>query len=119
MTIMELPDLLQEVKSISEQVGARTVYAEPVTSGDTTVIPVATVAYGLGGGFGKREDSEQGGGGGAGFVGKPAGYIEITPAGTRFIAVTPNIKLAGAVFLGMFIGYVAGRLRKRRRTQEN
>src|SRR5689334_1439674 len=77
----------------------RHVYADPIRHGDTTVIPVAKVAYGFGAG-GRRPasrsrgasahspevegaDAQGGGGGGARLT--PIGALEIGPHGTRFI----------------------------------
>ncbi|MDC0771240.1 spore germination protein GerW family protein [Streptomyces sp. HD] len=59
------------------------VYGEPVTTDGVTVIPVAKVAFGLGGGAGRAADgggggkAGDGGGGGGGVEAKPLGYIEI------------------------------------------
>ena len=112
---MEIPELLQQVRSMAQQIGARTVYGEPVVAGETTVIPVATVAFGFGGGFGRKASAEeQGGGGGFGFRGWPAGYIEITPAGTRFVPVHEYRKLGAAVLAGMAAGMLWGKFRRRR-----
>jgi uncharacterized spore protein YtfJ len=113
---MEMPDLLQHLRSMAQQVGARTVYGEPVVSGDKTVIPVASVAFGFGGGFGRRKESEdaEGGGGGIGFRGWPAGYIEITPAGTRYVPVNEYRKLGAAVLAGIAVGVIWGKLRRGR-----
>ena len=111
---MESQELIGTVQSIVRQIGAKVVYGEPVTAGDTTVIPVASVAFGFGGGSGKNRDGEGGGGGGGGFRGWPAGYIEITRAGTRFVSLGQNRKIGMALFAGVWIGYLAGRLRKRK-----
>ena len=112
---MEMPELLQHLRTMAQQIGAKTVYGEPVVSGDKTVIPVASVAFGFGGGFGKKGSvEEQGGGGGVGFRGWPAGYIEITPAGTRFVPVQPYLKIGGAVLAGIAIGLIWGKLRRGR-----
>jgi uncharacterized spore protein YtfJ len=111
---MEMSELLQHLRSMAQQIGVRTVYGEPVVSGDKTVIPVASVAFGFGGGFGKKPSAEeQGGGGGVGFRGWPAGYIEITPAGTRFVPVHEYRKLGSAVLAGIAIGMLWGKLRRR------
>ena len=114
---MEMQELMEHVRLLAQHIGAKSVYGEPVVSGDTTVIPVASVAFGFGGGFGKGDrDSQhgQGGGGGVGFRGMPAGYIEIKPAGTRFVPVRETEKMAGAMLVGVLVGTLAGRLRRRR-----
>jgi uncharacterized spore protein YtfJ len=110
---MDMPELLQHFRSMAQQVGAKTVYGESVVSGETTVVPVASVAFGFGGGFGEGTEKEhggKGGGGGFGFRGMPAGYIEITPAGTRFVPIYEKQKMAAAVAVGIAIGRLAGKL---------
>jgi uncharacterized spore protein YtfJ len=112
---MEMQDLLQHLRLLAQNIGAKSVYGEPVVNGDTTVVPVASVAFGFGGGFGKNESRQGvGAGSGIGFRGIPAGYIEITPAGTRFVAVRERQKVGAALLAGVAIGMLAGKLRKRR-----
>jgi Sporulation protein YtfJ (Spore_YtfJ) len=66
---------------------ARTVYGEPVHAYERTIIPVAKFGYGLGATSGGRNGENVGGGGG-GVGAKPAGYIEITDQGTRYVAIS-------------------------------
>jgi len=103
----------------------RHVYAEPVHHGDTTVIPVAKVAYGFGAGGGRRPagrraevptteagaaGAQGGGGGGARLT--PIGALEIGPRGTRFIRYNQLPRLAGAFALGLGTGVLlASRVR--------
>ena len=106
----------------------RHVYAEPVHHGDTTVIPVAKVAYGFGAGGGRRPvprsggmaastaeaagAEAQGGGGGGGARLTPIGALEVGPRGTRFIRYNELSRLAGAFALGLGAGVLlASRLR--------
>jgi uncharacterized spore protein YtfJ len=102
----------------------RHVYAEPVHHGDTTVIPIAKVAYGFGGGAGRRPalrsgqgpdsgaaptDAEaQGGGGGGGARLTPIGALEIGPRGTRFVRYNELTRLAGVFALGLGVGVLLG-----------
>jgi len=46
---MEMQDLLQHFRLMAEQIGAKSVYGEPVVHGDKTIVPVASVAFGLAG----------------------------------------------------------------------
>jgi len=98
----------------------RHVYAEPVHHGDTTVIPVAKVAYGFGAGSGRRPGLRsagvagssaaaagpevQGGGGGGGARLTPLGALEVGPRGTRFVRYNQLPQLAGAFVLGVGLG---------------
>ncbi len=111
---MEIQELLEHLRLMAQHIGAKSVYGEPVVCGDKTVVPVASVAFGFGTGFGKKGSEEGvGGGGGVGFRGVPAGYIEITPAGTRFVAVRERQKIALAMLAGVMIGVFVGKSRKR------
>lgn len=98
------------------------VYGEPVSVGGKTILPVASIRYGFGGGSGARENSGQhGGGGGGGLVAIPIGVVEITEAETRFLPITSNWMLLAAVGLGVALGFlivprrVEVRVEKRRR----
>jgi uncharacterized spore protein YtfJ len=98
----------------------RHVYAEPVHHGDTTVIPIAKVAYGFGAGGGRRPAPRsaevasatanaagaeaQGGGGGGGARLTPIGALEVGPRGTRFVRYNQLPRLAGAFALGLGAG---------------
>jgi uncharacterized spore protein YtfJ len=98
----------------------RHVYAEPVQHGDTTVIPVAKVAYGFGAGGGRRPAfgpvqgagssagtagaEAQGGGGGGGARLTPIGALEVGPRGTRFVRYDQLPRLVGAFALGVGAG---------------
>ncbi|MFJ7077138.1 spore germination protein GerW family protein [Streptomyces sp. NPDC098781] len=68
---------------LADRLGARAsvtaVYGEPVTADGVTVVPVARVAFGLGGGGGRIGGAKagEGGGGGGGVEATPVGYIEI------------------------------------------
>lgn len=107
----------------------RHVYGEPVQHGDTTVIPVAQVAFGFGAGGGqgpgrtrkngsddrapeKEPPSEAvGAGGGGGVRMTPVGALEIGPQGTRFVHFHPLTPLLGAGALGVMVGWLLARRR--------
>jgi uncharacterized spore protein YtfJ len=71
---MEAPEILQNVQTLTQQIASKTIYGEPVLAGSTTIVPVASVAFGMGGGFGKNktEAGHGGGGGGASAAGLSA-----------------------------------------------
>jgi uncharacterized spore protein YtfJ len=85
------------------------VFGDPVTQGGVTVIPVAKVRWGFGGGAGaggddgkEGEDYGEGGGGGGGVSATPVGYIEIRDGDAEFkpirdIAGMWPVLLAGAI----------------------
>ncbi len=103
---MAATDILQQIgESLGSSATVKAVFGEPVHAAGRTVIPVAKVAYGFGGGFGtgygKTESDKdrhgEGGGGGGGVRAFPAGALEITENGTRFIPF-PNVQLMAAAF---------------------
>ncbi len=102
----------------------RHVYGEPVHHGETTIIPVAKVAYGFGAGGSLRPGPAQapsedgrpepgstarGSGGGGGARLSPIGALEIGPWGTRFIRYDEFPRLLTAVAVGLVIGWLASR----------
>ena len=93
-------------KSIIEHAGAKTVYGDPVSVGGKTVLPVAQIRYGFGGGSDGRDEGHQGGGGG--LVAKPLGVVEVTQSQTRFIPIFSSRTLLIALGLGICIVFLAG-----------
>jgi uncharacterized spore protein YtfJ len=119
-------DAVSLVERIVRQVGltstAETVYGEPVHAHGHTVIPVARVYFAYGGGAGpelggRLVDRAPDGrvapaltsGGGAGGLGiaRPAGYIEMSERGTRFVPVARDwrrpLVVAGALLGGLSV----------------
>ena len=84
------------LERLADIIGARAsvqaVFGEPIKQGDVTVIPVAKVRWGFGGGTGQSEVPEDGpatgSGAGGGATAEPVGYLEIGPAGAEFTAIT-------------------------------
>src|SRR5205809_4351488 len=86
---------------------AKQVYGEPVERDGATIIPVARVQWGFGGGGLGQGPSERGGGGG-GVRATPAGYIEMRDGESHFRPIhDDNVKLiaigAGAVLVGLLL----------------
>ncbi len=74
---------------------ARTIYGEPVSRDGMTVVPVAKVRYGFGGGMGPRAGRESAGGGG-GIQVFPIGFIEMGERSARFRRIGPSPALVVA-----------------------
>lgn len=74
-------DLQELFRSLVNQDGTKSVYADPISSEGRTV-PVAKVRCGFGGASG-RKSGDKGEGGGGGFVAKRVGYIQVSNHGTR------------------------------------
>ena len=134
---------LEPVARLFEQsLSSRHVYGEPIPRGDVTVVPVAKVAFGFGGGFGSRaarrrrgaapgattEASDaaastesrpepEGAGAGGGARMTPVGALEIGPRGTRFVAIDETPRLLGALAMGIGAGLLLGRRRRQSDTE--
>lgn len=99
------------------------VYGDPIETQGKTIIPVARVAYGFGGGagrpkhhngYGAGDDGEEpeAGGGGGGAVAAPYGVLEVTPDGTKLIRFGDVRRTLGAVALGLLFGVILSSRRK-------
>ena len=105
---------IQQVLSSSAHV--RTVFGDPISAEGKTIIPVARVRYGFGGGMGSgptRSGDEQrlgeGGGGGGGVIAQPVGVVEVSAAGTRFIPVHSRKRMIGVAMAGFIAGWLWSR----------
>lgn len=102
--------LLQSLReSVLSQANVKTIYGEPITAHDKTIIPVARIVYGLGAGagagaMGDKNTRGEGGGGGGGVRAVPVGVIEVSNHRTRFIAISDKPKIVGAVLAGIGLG---------------
>jgi uncharacterized spore protein YtfJ len=108
------------VERMAERIGGkasvRAVFGDPIERDGITVIPVAKVRWGFGGGAGRgpiamgpgiegqapevslSEDMRQSGagsGGGGGVTADPIGYLEIGPDGANFRPITPVMPSPG------------------------
>lgn len=86
-------DIKESVKSVVDKFSSTgdvsRVYGEPIEKDGRTIIPVASVTYGVGGGHGRHgkssESGDEGEGAGGYVSAKPIGVVEITAEKTRFI----------------------------------
>jgi uncharacterized spore protein YtfJ len=102
----------------------KTVYGEPVVLDGKTVIPVARVALGFGGGTGHKKTDGAGGtesgadqageGAGGGVIAKPIGVVEINGQETRFIPFAQTKKLTIVALISSGIGLGLGWLLHRK-----
>lgn len=107
------------IERIAEQVqihaNAKQVYGEPVERDGTTIIPVARVQWGFGGGGIGRGAVERGGGGG-GARAYPSGFIELRGGKAEFRPIHDAGSVATAVAAGaagMMLGILFARLLRR------
>ncbi|MBR8743576.1 GerW family sporulation protein [Nocardiopsis sp. MG754419] len=93
-SIAALTSLIESTRSLAR---ASTVFGDPVTSGATTVVPVARITSinTIGGGTGRFPLSGGDGGGGVGLVrARPSGFLVVTPDAVSFRAIRqPATKL--------------------------
>jgi uncharacterized spore protein YtfJ len=97
----------------------KTIYGEPINLEGKTIIPVAKVMYGLGGGFGKAKTTDRDGqtiekpageSGGGGIRIVPMGVIEISRDKTHFISLgNEKVSLFVAVLIAFLAGLILGR----------
>ncbi|RYG53760.1 MAG: hypothetical protein EOO01_03500 [Chitinophagaceae bacterium] len=104
---------------LGQTAAIKNVMGEPIHLHEKTIIPVARVAYGFGGGYGegrRKQGSHQslqdipgeqgpmgeGAGGGGGVHASVKGVFEITPNSSRFIPANPGRH----VLLGIAIGFL-------------
>jgi len=104
------------VERVAERMGmqasAKAVYAEAVEFDGVTVIPVAKVRWGFGGGTGRKQ-RKRGKGAGGGLQAAPLGYIEIKEGQTEFKPIRDPMSLVPLVAMGGLAGWVVLRsLRK-------
>jgi uncharacterized spore protein YtfJ len=120
---MENENLIEKLASqFGQNASVKNIYGEPIHAGDKTIIPVAQIAYGLGGGYGQQKKDKgnnpahspeetllydkqhdgEGGGAGGGMYAKPKGVYEVTNASTRFIPASNT----GQLIMGLFIGFI-------------
>ncbi len=83
------------MEKLRAMVDSDTVLGTPVTVGDTTVIPVSKVAFGLATGGSdfpsKTEKQVFGGGGGAGVSINPMGVLVISGGNVKFVPINNEI----------------------------
>ena len=106
---MDIPALVRSVgETIGGSASARSVYGEPVVSGQRAIIPVARLrsAFGAGGSSDREgEAGKRGGGGGGGKAwATPCGVVEISPEGTRFIYFHDSARLTLVFAAGFLLG---------------
>ncbi len=107
---MPIRDLVESMaERLGGSAGVKSVYGEPVMAEGRTIVPMAKVFYGFGAGAGKSPDESGGAGGGVRAF--PAGVVEISAAGTRYIPTNYARPLAIAIAGSFVAGFVFGRFR--------
>jgi uncharacterized spore protein YtfJ len=117
MNVQELIGAITE--RLSATASVKQVYGDPVTAGDRTIIPVASIQYVFGAGLGERNTAEgkSGGGGGGKVSAKPCGALEITPRGTRFVPFMPPASVGLLFAVGAVAGAIVASLSSKKRIE--
>ena len=99
------------IERISNTATVKSVFGEPITAQGRTIIPVARIICGFGGGMGQAHHVErgEGEGGGGGLIAIPLGVYEVKDTETRFFPLHDKRKLLFAVYLGFCLGLVLRR----------
>lgn len=125
-------DILDNLANmLGQNATIKKVYGDPIETKGKTIIPVAQVSFGLGGGQGnnkrgraasdtgdqdnneKNENAGSGYGGGGGVSIKPRGVYEITEQDSRFIPINQSKQLLAAGLIGFSISFLFFRRRKK------
>ncbi|MEJ2644920.1 MAG: spore germination protein GerW family protein [Gammaproteobacteria bacterium] len=112
-------DTAEFVPGIGAAIGraarASMVYGEPIQREGITVVPVAKIRYGFGGG--RRSSGPVGAGGGGGAKASPMGYIEIRDGESSYRPIhdpaTRTVRLAVGGVLGLLALRAVTRLLRR------
>jgi uncharacterized spore protein YtfJ len=97
--------LTRLAQSLGANAAANAVFGTPVEREGVTVIPVARVRWGFGGGGGRgpggkrRPEIQDGWGGGGGVQAAPLGFIEVKDGGAQYRRVHDPLRLAIAALL--------------------
>ncbi len=121
---MGMKEVLQSLaERMHYTASVKTAFGDPVEAQGRTIIPVARVAYGLGGGAGWKAGPaggasvQEGAGdpktGGGGIIVTPVGVVEVLPEGTRYVPLGGGgRKLVGAFLAGAALGLLLRRGQK-------
>ena len=132
---MAIGDVLNNITDrLHSTAHVKTIYGEPIVAEGRTIIPVAEVRYGFGGGGGQQGETSNRGsspvgeaagagnqgeartgmGGGGGISVRPLGVVEVSSSGTRYISFREGRKIALSLLAGVLLGMmVFGRRRRR------
>jgi uncharacterized spore protein YtfJ len=100
------PSFIERVaERMGAQASAKAVYADPVERDGVTVIPVAKVRWGFGGGSGRKQ-GKRGKGGGGGLQAAPLGFIELKAGEAQFKPIRDPMTLVPIAAVGAIAGWI-------------
>ena len=89
---------------VGTSAASKTIFHDPIKEEGITIIPVAKVRYGFGGGFKCKQPDDNGTGVGGGMDIAPVGYIEIKDGQTQFKSIRAPISITSVIIAGGFAG---------------
>ena len=92
-------DMARMLEVVKDQITVGRVFGDPIEKDGVTLVPVALVMGGVGGGEGSSEQNEQGEGGGYGIVARPLGVYVICGDKVNFKPVINTDRLLGTTAL--------------------
>jgi len=92
-------DIEKLFAKIGDSLSVKRVFGEPIERDGVTVIPVARVSGGWGGGTGQDDEGSQGTGGGAGMSAAPAGAFLIEGGRVRWRPAVDPVRMLVVVLL--------------------
>jgi uncharacterized spore protein YtfJ len=100
------PSFIERVaERMGAQANAKAVYADPVERDGVTVIPVAKLRWGFGGGSGRKQ-GKRGKGGGGGMQAAPLGFIELKDGQAQFKPIRDPMALVPLAAVGGIAGCI-------------
>jgi uncharacterized spore protein YtfJ len=122
LTLSEQENMFIEgvVKKLADNARAAVVFADPVEREGLTIIPIARLSWGFGGGTGSdKKGTSSGMGGGGGITAVPVGYIELKGGKARFSPIVDFSKIIPvAIVLSLLISLLLRRLAKRPKARQ-
>ena len=91
------------IEEMIDELEVDSVFGDPISKGDVTLIPVAQVGMGFGYGYGFGEGIESpaseiseggGGGGGGGGIARPVGYVRISDSSVTYEPIVDDARLS-------------------------
>ena len=110
------------IEPLQSSAAVKSLFGDPVSAQGKTVIPVARIAWGFGGGWGKRDREgkpDEGEGGGGGVLATPLGVFEVTDGETRFIPLNENRKFVAGGLARLVICFLWATRRHAKRKERN
>lgn len=103
-------EMIRQITTIPDELGARSCFGTPVERNGHTVIPVSRVSFGYGLGFGRGAGSDgdghgggggegEGGGGGGGGGATPVAVIDISDAGVEIEPIKDATRIVTGAFM--------------------